>query len=279
MIDLSKISSNLSLAADGVWYGAEQREVSYPSEGNQACFQIEDSSFWFNHRNECIVSAVRALPPAKHGAIFDIGGGNGFVSLGLIRAGFDAVLVEPGHLGAANAKKRGISTVVCATAETAGFSSASLDAVGLFDVIEHIDDDGQFLQSIRRLLKPGGRLYATVPAYSVLWSKEDELAGHFRRYTCKSIADSIGRAGFKLDYATYIFRPLPLPILLLRAIPHRLGYTGTVDNTRQAANDHRPAGGVASRALAWMLDRELGNIASRRSMAFGGSCMVVATAN
>lgn len=278
MIDISSISSTLKLGADGVWHSNERHDISYPSEGNQECFQVEDSSFWFNHRNACILSAVRTFPFAKHGTIFDIGGGNGYVSLALIRSGFDAVLVEPGVIGAANAKKRGIPSVVCATTETSGFSKGSLDAVGLFDVIEHIDDDSHFLRSIRNLVKPGGRVYATVPAYSFLWSKEDELAGHFRRYTCKSIGDSIERAGFKLDYVTYIFMPLPLPILLLRAIPHRLGYTRTTANTQHTENDHRRSSSVASRGLNWLLGGEIEKIASKRRISFGGSCLVVATA-
>jgi SAM-dependent methyltransferase len=173
MFDPSRFADSLALGTDGIWY-CPNREVSYPVDGNQACFQIEESSFWFNHRNACIAAAVQQFPPHENGPIFDIGGGNGFVSLGLMRAGFESILVEPGPSGASNGKARGVPTVICATTSGAGFKRSSLPAIGLFDVIEHIDNDLDFLKSMRKLLQPSGRLYATVPAYSALWSLEDQ---------------------------------------------------------------------------------------------------------
>jgi hypothetical protein len=52
----------------------------YPDEGNEACFQIEDQSFWFRHRNDCIRELAQNLPPKWKGPIFDGGGGNGFLT-------------------------------------------------------------------------------------------------------------------------------------------------------------------------------------------------------
>ena len=278
MFDVSDIAPNLRLGSDGIWYAADQERVSYPSDGNQLCFQLEESSFWFNHRNACITAAVKKFPPREQGPIFDIGGGNGFVSVGLTRAGFETVLVEPGRTGASNGKRRGVPTVICATTANAGFKSSTLDAIGLFDVVEHIDDDLQFLESVRTLLKDGGRLYATVPAYSTLWSNDDELAGHFRRYTCKSMGALIERAGLKLDYSTYIFRVLPLPILLLRVLPHRLRLDKASSGERDFSTDHKPANGGIATLLDFLLSGEVGNIASAKRMSFGGSCLLVASA-
>src|SRR5438046_2339206 len=76
----------------GVWVATAHGDVSYPDEGNAACAAIEDTSFWFRHRNRVIAAAVRRFPPLA-GPIFDIGGGNGYVSLGLQRAGYSTVLV------------------------------------------------------------------------------------------------------------------------------------------------------------------------------------------
>lgn len=278
MVDVSAIARHVVLGSDGIWRAPTHEDVSYPSDGNQACFQVEDSSFWFKHRNACIAAAVKGFPPPNREPIFDIGGGNGFVSLGLANAGFETVLVEPGELGALNGKKRGIATVICATTTTAGFRSSTLGAVGLFDVIEHAEDDLAFLRSIRDLLKAGGRLYATVPAYSPLWSSEDHHAGHFRRYTCKSIGAVVEHAGLTLEYLTYIFRPLPLPIFLLRALPHRLGLSAAPDDAKDLAKVHSPSTGRAQALMDRLLRGELKNIDSKRAMSFGGSCLVVARA-
>lgn len=278
MLDVSTVADRLALSADGIRYSTDQEAVSYPSDGNEACFKIEESSFWFDHRNSCIAAAVRNHPPRNNEPIFDIGGGNGFVSLGLIRAGFETVLVEPGPRGASNGKLRGIQTVICATTTSAAFRRSTLEAVGLFDVIEHIEDDLRFVETIRGLLKVGGRLYATVPAYSALWSAEDDRAGHFRRYTRRSIESLLERAGFTVDYSTYIFRPLPLPILMLRALPYRLGFSEFFGSKTDASSDHRAPKGRAGGVMNSILRQEVKHIERNGRMSFGGSCLLVASA-
>lgn len=278
-MDLADIVPRCTLAPDGIWYAPNQESVSYPSLGNEECFELEDSSFWFQHRNACIAAAVRQFPPPPGDSIFDIGGGNGFVSLNLFRAGFDVVVVEPGRVGATNSKQRGLPAVVCATSSSAGIPRSSLGAVGLFDVIEHIEEDVAFLASLRALMKSGGRLYATVPAHSILWSGEDEAAGHFRRYTLRSLSTALERGGFRREYATYFFRPLPLPIFLLRAVPYRLGRSrASHPSPLDTRRDHVLQEGLATRALFRILSSEVNAIASRRTMRVGASCLIVATA-
>jgi SAM-dependent methyltransferase len=279
-MDISTISSGLQRADNGIWYGRESAAISYPDDGHDLCFGVEDASFWFRHRNRCIVAAVNAFPPPGGGPIFDIGGGNGFVSAGLAAAGFEVALVEPGPAGAANARKRGIQHVICATTDTAQFSPHSLPAAGLFDVIEHIEDAPAFLRSIRGLLQPGGHLYATVPAYPWLWSQEDVLAGHHRRYTLDSIRATLSDAGFDTLFASSIFRFLPLPILLMRALPYRLGLARRQASAAQVARDHGTQDSALSRLagqlVGRLLQQEVEQLEQRRPMRFGGSCLVVA---
>lgn len=277
MVDIASIAPGLELRDDGIWYSVDARPVSYPTEGHSACFALEDESFWFRHRNACIVAAVKTFPPAEGGTIFDIGGGNGFVSRGLLDAGFDAVLIEPGADGACNAQRRGVRQIICATTDTAHLCDDSLAAVGLFDVIEHVEDDAAFLQALRGKLHRGGRLYATVPAFQALWSRNDVRAGHFRRYTRASIARTIADAGFDIDFATYIFRPLPLPIFLFRALPERLGVGVELDRKKDR-RAHQVAGGAVSRMLDRVLAPEARSVRAARPMRFGGSCLVVAHA-
>ncbi|HEX3866389.1 MAG TPA: hypothetical protein VHV78_06525, partial [Gemmatimonadaceae bacterium] len=92
--DVRRFATKLSRGPDSIWIGDDSTKLSYPDHGNQMCFQVEDTSFWFRHRNRCIVEMLRRLPPS--GTVFDVGGGNGFVTAGLLKAGFDSILVEPG---------------------------------------------------------------------------------------------------------------------------------------------------------------------------------------
>ena len=276
VINIKSISSGLILGEDGIWYGLEKQKISYPSDGNNDFFNIEDSSFWFKHRNSCISCVVKKYPPEKNGPIFDIGGGNGFVSLGLINAGFDVVLVEPGQMGASNAKRVGLENVICSTIYTARFKPKCMPSIGLFDVLEHIEDDLSFLKTIRDLIKEQGRLYLTVPSFNFLWSKEDVLAGHFRRYTLKNICKKLETAGFEIDFSSYIFRLLPAPIFLFRTLPFRAGLSNIKHGNENISRDHVLKAGAVTRFFDAHLRSEVHNIKEGKTMRFGGSCLIVA---
>ncbi len=58
-----------------------------------------------------------------------------------------------------------------------------LDCVYSANVLEHIPDDVGILEHASRVLRPGGRFVAVVPAGGWLYSKFDAKVGHYRRYT------------------------------------------------------------------------------------------------
>jgi SAM-dependent methyltransferase len=277
MIDLKLISRNLEQSPEGDWRCKSMGAVSYPEWGNQACFDIEDSSFWFRHRNACILEAVRQYPPA--GPLFDIGGGNGFVARAMQDAGLEVVLVEPGAAGTANARKRGIQHVVRATLEDAGFFPGTLPAVGSFDVVEHMADDYAFLQTIRTYLSSHGRVYLTAPAYQLLWSGADVVAGHHRRYSRQPLRELLEKAGLEVEFATGFFQFLPPAILAMRALPYRLGWKTlpkAQDGDTKMLRQHRIKSVMIERTLNWLQEREVTGIRERRESEFGASWLVVA---
>lgn len=273
MPEIAGLAENLVLGPDGVWVSRTQTGISYPEEGNLNCLALEAGSFWFAHRSRCIEAVVRRLPPP--GMLFDVGGGNGYVAMGLRQAGFDVALVEPGRKGVENARTRGVSPLVCSTLEDAGFRPASLPAVGIFDVLEHMAADEDFLRTLHRLIAPGGRLYLTVPAFQALWSADDDYAGHHRRYTLAGLRERLGQAGFRVEYASYIFFFLPPPIFLFRSIPSKLGLRKQEEWDRyQQEHEAKPgaAGKILERVLAW----ELARVRAGRTLPFGGSCLIAA---
>jgi SAM-dependent methyltransferase len=273
-LDLQALAPALQRADDGIWYPPRHSGLDYPDEGNAFCFQVEDHSFWFRYRNRILVEMVRRFPP--RGPIFDIGGGNGFVTRGLREAGFPAVVVEPGPVGARNAAARGLTPVVCSTLEDAGFRPASLPAVGLFDVLEHLPDDRAVLESLARLVPLGGRLYLTVPAFSWLWSDDDDLAGHHRRYTRRRLRQVVEAAGFAVETDTYLFAPLPLPILALRVLPTKLGLRRPAD-AETLQQELKPEAGIVTAAMTRLLDVEGWWLSHVGAVPFGSSCLLVAT--
>jgi fatty acid desaturase/SAM-dependent methyltransferase len=273
MLDPLKFATGLVQVSPGVWAAKECEPVSYDSCGNSLFMRIEDTSFWFQHRNRCILQAMRNMPPAT--PLFDVGGGNGFVSQALKTAGWDAIVVEPGVDGVKNAIARGLGPVIRSTFEAAGFHHQSLPSVGMFDVLEHIQDDVGVLRAIRKSLTPSGRLYLTVPAYRWLWSDEDRTAGHYRRYTRRQLEHTLRVAGFKVEYISYIFSFLVLPIFFMRSLPNLLG----IHRSRTVA-DHGSDHAVTSGIFFWFVNRfmaiELFFIRKTRRLPFGGSLVVIA---
>jgi SAM-dependent methyltransferase len=271
-LDLASLAPSLELGADGIWFAPHQAPVSYPAHGNAACLQVEDRSFWFRHRNRCVVSMVRRFAPS--GGFLDIGGGNGYVAKGLTQAGISCALLEPGIDGALAARARGIDPVICARLEDAGLQPGSIASAGMFDVLEHIEDETGALRQAHALLRPGGRLFLTVPAYAFLHSADDVAAGHFRRYALADLARALAGAGFRMEHATYMFAPLPPLVFLLRTVPSLLGMRTGVDEQRQAA-EHAP-GGLAAWLMAALLDVEGRRIETGKHVPFGTSCLAMA---
>lgn len=263
---------HLELGDNQIWFSRNRSQVSYPESGNDTCFEVEDESFWFHHRNHCILGCLQNYPPP--GTVFDIGGGNGFVSAAIEKHGYEAVLVEPGIAGAQNAHRRGLTNVICSTLEDAGFEPHSLPAVGIFDVLEHIDDDQGFLGQLRQAIRPDGRLYVTVPAYPWLWSVDDDFSGHARRYTRGRLIRDIAQAGFEVEYSTYFFAALPLPIFLTRTLPGRLSIRNT-SNSGGGAREHVSRQRVAG-PLQAIFDWERRTIEAKRRIPFGSSVLLVA---
>jgi len=259
--------SNLT-EINGIYSADSNRELSYPKEGNDIYFNIENESFWFKHRNDCIISLVKKHSPNQ--PFFDIGGGNGFVSVGLHAENIETVLIEPGIHGCMNAKARGIKNIICSTLEESGCNKNSLPAIGLFDVVEHIENDKQFISSEYNYLQDNGFVYITVPSYQFLWSYEDVSAGHFRRYTRKQLERLLEKEGFKIHFSSYFFSFLVLPIWLKRSLVFLKSKQKSVEN------DHKSSNKIISGILQFFLTLEKSKINKLSKIKFGSSCIVVA---
>lgn len=94
----------------------------------------------------------------------------------------------------------------------------SYDLVGLFDVVEHIEDDMHFISTQRDLLTDNGLLVITVPAFQFLWSKHDVEHHHFRRYSRKSLRKLLEDNGFKVERISYWNMSLFLPAASVRLL-------------------------------------------------------------
>lgn len=110
---------------------------------------------------------------------------------------------------------------------------ATYDLVGLFDVLEHVEDDVPALATLGRKLRAGGTLLITVPAMPWLWSAHDRTHHHYRRYTARSLKRVITAAGLRAVNVGY-FNTLLFPLAAVHRGLH--GLFGT-----EEATDEMPA--------------------------------------
>jgi SAM-dependent methyltransferase len=101
------------------------------------------------------------------------------------------------------------------------FDDGSFDLAVSLDVVEHLDDDLAALRELRRIVRPGGALLVTVPAYQWLWSGHDVINHHRRRYTRRSLQRAAEGAGWQQVRTTY-FNSLLLPVAILLRILDRI---------------------------------------------------------
>ena len=267
------LRASLDRDAQGIYLAADRKDVSYPEGGNEQCAAVEDTSFWFQHRNNCLCEVVE-----QHnitGTFLDVGGGNGHVSLALQNHGLDCCLVEPSIEGCRIASSRGLQHIACSTLEAMSLPENSVDAIGMFDVIEHIEDPQPLLEESFRVLKDQGALLVTVPAFSWLWSNADVYAGHFRRYTRRSLATSLKNAGFSIERVGYFFSSLTLPVLLARTLPSLVRSARKIDDSR-VQRDHSSNRGLTGKLIQSSLLREQSRMARGKLARIGTSCLAVA---
>jgi SAM-dependent methyltransferase len=175
---------------------------------------LEDASFWFQARNELILWALKHYF-GKPLCFAEIGCGTGFV-LRAIGHAFPEAEVLGTELFIEGLK---FASQRCSRAKLVQLDARRIpyrdkfDVVGIFDVLEHIEDDETVLEQIGKSLVCSGGLLVTVPQHQWLWSPVDEAACHVRRYSALELESKVMAAGFEILRSTS-FVSFLLPVML-----------------------------------------------------------------
>ncbi|RMF02332.1 MAG: class I SAM-dependent methyltransferase, partial [Chloroflexi bacterium] len=117
------------------------------------------------------------------------------------------------------ARERGYDVDQFDATQPMPFDENTFDAVTALDVIEHNKDDIAILTDSHRILKPGGHMIVTVPAFMWLWTHNDDINAHVRRYTAGELRRKLTQTGFKvrrITYNNFFIFPLAAALLLTR---------------------------------------------------------------
>lgn len=172
-------------------------ESDYPDGLYALDRAMEEQGWWYASRNAVVVQEL--LPwvgPLGLSTVLDVGCGTGFVARQLEQLGLDVIGVDASLSGLAIARERMSGPLLRSGAETMPLADV-VDGVALMDVLEHAEE-APLLGACRQALRPGGVLLVSVPARPALWSQEDTVVGHRRRYTRKTLRAALATAGFDL---------------------------------------------------------------------------------
>lgn len=181
----------------------------------------EDRHAWFAGRTRAIQKyldlEMGAAAPGSERPILDIGGGAGNMAHHLAHYGrVFGMDFNPRPLVVA--QQRGLEVVHASGCELP-FPDAYFDLVACLDTIEHIPDELAVLREVERVLKPGGKVIITVPAFMWLWSYNDEINAHQRRYTVPELQQKLELNGLpvtRVSYNNFFLFPPIAAIRLLR---------------------------------------------------------------
>lgn len=261
---------------DGVWRidGNNSAAGTFAGWLHQELFVIEDQSIWFSWRNRLIGRALTAVGAPE--ALWDVGAGNGVVAKYLQNQGITVVAIETGFDGARSASQRGVREVICGSLEELHLPVESLPAVGVFDVLEHLEHPDELLSEIHRILQPGGILAVTVPAFRLLWSDVDIASGHYRRYRRSELRRLLVQAGFDLEYLNYHFVAAALPLACWRSLPWRLGRRRASDKALHQAVHQAGTSSAPLKTLARIMMQMEASLGRHFQFPLGTSILAVA---
>jgi SAM-dependent methyltransferase len=216
--------------------------------------------WWYRARTE-LLEVVLGPYVGEAGRVLDVGSADGPSVAWLKSDQRVAVDMDPRGLSGSEA--------VCASAVALPFADESFDVVGAFDVLEHCDPEQQAVREFTRVLRVGGRLLMSVPAYQWAWTEHDVRAGHHRRYTRRRLMDAVGKDDLRVVRCSYAFAGV-FPFFAAERAMRRL--------KPPAPADHNSLPTISPRLerLFMRLSGLDGRVLRRRDLPFGSSVLIAA---
>ncbi len=237
---------------------------------------LEATHWWFRGRRKVYLELIKAqVEGARLTRVLEVGSGSGGFLPELAQLGQQLHFIEPNEAAASCCAARPEASGARASAAALPFQDRSLDLICLFDVLEHIEDDLAALREVRRCLRPGGHLALSVPAHPWLYSNNDRVSGHYRRYRRRELVRLVQTAGFRVKrktFANVLLSPLILPLVLGLKAVEKSGLISTdSQHTNLSLTLPRPLNELLYRVFALEL-----RFSRRRDLPLGHSILLIA---
>ncbi len=199
--------------------------------------EVENEHFWFVSRRQVILDSLRRhVPDLAARPLYDIGCGPGGLLAFLAANGVPvAGACDSFHEALVLARRKLDAPLAHVGGDMPPPLAPGRPMIGMFDVLEHIDDDEATLRWAAGVLEPGGILVVTVPGHPFLFDEADVLAFHRRRYRRRELGEKMRRAGFEIRQLTHFMSPLVPMLVAARTVGRLLRRGGrTMADQRRA---------------------------------------------
>ncbi|MAZ66595.1 MAG: hypothetical protein CMF25_05750 [Kangiellaceae bacterium] len=166
----------------------------------------------------------RRLKLLKTGFFIEVGAGSGDITSILVSSGWKGVVFEMDVDSALALSRRfkkeisaGVLTILNQDFTKYIQPELKADLVLSSMVMEHFTDEEQceFLYKSSQMLNSNGLLLGLVPSSPKHWGIEDEIAGHYRRYSANSLSELLSNSQWELSHVTGLTYPLSNIVLPL----------------------------------------------------------------
>jgi SAM-dependent methyltransferase len=150
---------------------------------------------------------LSALPGP--GRLLDVGSGRGNLGVALRKRGWEVTGLEPSEVAVADARRRGVPTVVGTLGTSAAELEGPFDAVVFQHSLEHVAEPAVDLVAARELLSSDGLLLISVPNFGSWASRRFgsawfhlDLPRHRSHFTPQGLGSLLRRTGFEPRLST-----------------------------------------------------------------------------
>ena len=167
---------------------------------------------WELSRTDSLIKEIKRYH--DKGLILDIGCGDSYFDLELLKSNIDITRLYGIDI---NLDKKIDINRYYAVNSYSKLDKKKFDTIIMLDVLEHIEDDYEFLNNtVSKLLKDDGCIILTVPAHNFLYNKHDKYLKHYRRYNIKMIRELCSKTNYKIVNYHYFYFSLFIFRLLFR---------------------------------------------------------------
>lgn len=169
----------------------------------QEMMKIENKHWWFVARRSILDKVIESLSLPESAEILEAGCGTGG-NLAMLKRHGKVCAMELNETARAFANNLNLAPVKSGCLpDHIPFADQQFDLIVLLDVLEHLEEDTSSLQTLSAKLKPSGWLLVTVPAFPWMWTKQDQLLHHKRRYVQSNLRQVVNSAGYNIKLTSY----------------------------------------------------------------------------